>query len=248
MKKVIVHDGIFHADDVMSVALIKEFVRKSIPVERTRNISAEDINNPDVWVVDVGGVYDYKSNNYDHHQDKSLPASCVLVLRTLHFRDKIDTEIWDELSPAIQEISDIDCNGPAGKTGFQFNTLIKSFNSLENGFEKAVEVCRMYIQTCKISVENSKSSLHIWKAGYKVSEYIRVCKAFPIHWKRYAQQPILIYPNAGKWTVISANSEEFPLHSTGKESFMHANKFLAVFDSKEDAIACGQASEYNIIG
>jgi len=246
--KIITHDGVFHADDVMAVALIHRLVNPIIPVERTRNISQEDIDNPEVWIVDVGGQYDRELNNYDHHQDKTLPSACLIVLMELHNRNIIPDELRDELFTNIWEISDIDCNGPAGKNGFQVNSLIKSFNALENGFEIALAVCKQYVDSCKATVGMAVTSKEIWNAGERISLFIRVCDKFPVHWKRYDEEMFLIYPNAGNWTVLTRESEAFPLIRTGKEQFMHVNRFIATYKTKDDAIQCAQMSALNAVG
>ena len=237
ITKIITHDGIFHADDAMSVALLLEFVNPSLKVERTRNISADEFNDLDIWIVDVGGKYERQNNNYDHHQDSSLPAACMLVPNELVNLDKVSVELQDELFDSIYEISDIDCNGPADKNGFQFNTLIKSFNAIEKGFEIAVDVCRMYIQSCKANAAKTEESRKIWDEGEDMGN-IKVCNAFPVHWKRYEEQMFLVYPQAGKWNVITRDSATAPLAESAMADFMHANKFLAVFSNKKDAINC----------
>jgi uncharacterized UPF0160 family protein len=58
------HDGIFHGDDVMAVAIL-QLVYPGSTVIRTRD--------PDKlakchFVVDVGGVYDVEKARFDHHQ------------------------------------------------------------------------------------------------------------------------------------------------------------------------------------
>lgn len=241
ISKVITHDGIFHADDVMSIALMLEFIRPTLQIERTRNISSDEFSNPDIWIVDVGGQYDQVKNNYDHHQDSTSHAACVLVCKELIERGYMDGVVYEELIDNLLEISDIDCNGPANKNGFQVNTLIKSFNSIEDGFELAVDVCRKYIQSCKANAAKSEESKKIWDDGEKMGN-IRICTAFPIHWKRYEQEMFLVYPQAGKWNVITRDSSIAPLVDSGKADFMHANKFLAVFKTKLDATSCAKRS------
>lgn len=248
MKSIITHNGIFHADDVMSVALLHEFINATAPVERKRNISADEFANPDIWIVDVGGKYDEMVNNYDHHHDSSLHSACVLVLKELFTRRYVDSFVYDELIDNLLEISHIDCNGPVDRNGFQVNSLIKSFNALDNGFDLAVQVCRHYIQSCKISALKAVESEKIWNNGEKISLFIRVCNAFPIHWKRYEEQQFLIYPHEGKWNLLSINSTDFPIHSTGKEEFIHQGRFIAVFSTKEDAIESAQLSAYSVFG
>lgn len=63
-KTIVTHDGKFHADDVFAVAALL-LVEPSAQIVRTRN--AERIQKSDI-VVDVGGVYDERTNRFDHHQ------------------------------------------------------------------------------------------------------------------------------------------------------------------------------------
>lgn len=68
MNKILVvtHDGFFHADDVMTCALINFMHNGNIRLIRTRDESIiKDAN----YVVDVGGVYNPKKNRFDHHQE-----------------------------------------------------------------------------------------------------------------------------------------------------------------------------------
>lgn len=61
---VVTHNGIFHADDVFSIAALKR-VFPSFNLVRSRD--PETIANADV-VVDVGGIYDDAADRFDHHQ------------------------------------------------------------------------------------------------------------------------------------------------------------------------------------
>lgn len=248
IKKIITHDGIFHADDVMAVALLHEFVDNTIPLVRTRNITEDDILDPKVWIVDVGGMFDKSISLYDHHQDKMLHSACVLVFKELYLREYVSMEEYDELIDSLLAISEIDCNGPKADGGFTFNSFIKSLNALDYGWHVALEAAKLYIRSAKATASKAAASRQIWDAGERISLYIRACNEFPIHWKRYEEEPFLVYPHDGKWNLLTISSEEFPLCSNGKETFMHANKFLAVFNNREDAISCAQMSAYSAVG
>lgn len=66
--KLVTHDGSFHTDDVFACAtlsLMLEKHNKKFEIIRTRD---EDIINSGDYVFDVGGVYDEKTNRFDHHQ------------------------------------------------------------------------------------------------------------------------------------------------------------------------------------
>jgi len=67
-KKLITHDGSFHADDIFAAATLSLMLEKrgeSFEIIRTRD--PETINSGD-YVFDVGGMYDEKTNRFDHHQ------------------------------------------------------------------------------------------------------------------------------------------------------------------------------------
>lgn len=242
MDKIITHDGIFHADDAMAVALILEFI-KDVAVYRTRDITEKDKLDKNVWIVDVGGEYNPLLHNFDHHQDSSLPSACLLVLYYLLGIKKVSTEEYIELEEAIKSISSIDCNGFQNEPHFVFNSLIKSFNYLDvNSWITAVYVCRQYIKSRRSVAKQSAQSEKIWSEGEKIGTNIKVCESFPINWKKYNEEKILVYPFATKWNVITTNPDELPLKSTGKEEFIHSNLFIAAFKNKEEAIECAKKS------
>jgi uncharacterized UPF0160 family protein len=69
MRKIVTHDGVFHADEVMAVAMLKLCIYVE-EVIRTRDEETIKIakNNEDYIVLDLGGEFEPKLNNYDHHQ------------------------------------------------------------------------------------------------------------------------------------------------------------------------------------
>lgn len=79
VEKVVTHAGNAHADDLLAVAVL--LTKYNVPVHRVRKVTQEDLDNPRVVVVDIGGEYNPDRNNYDHHQDRNLPCSLVLVLQ-----------------------------------------------------------------------------------------------------------------------------------------------------------------------
>lgn len=66
-KKVVVHGGVFHADDALAVAALRAVLGRDIPLER-RDPTPEETGNPEVIKLDVGGVFDVGLSAYDHHQ------------------------------------------------------------------------------------------------------------------------------------------------------------------------------------
>ncbi len=68
MKKLVTHNGSFHADDIFACATLSLMLEKEgqeFEIIRTRD--EEIIKNGD-YVFDVGGIYDGELNRFDHHQ------------------------------------------------------------------------------------------------------------------------------------------------------------------------------------
>lgn len=67
-KKLITHNGSFHADDIFACATLSFFLEKGnqeFEIIRTRD---EKLIKSGDYVFDVGGIYDSESNRFDHHQ------------------------------------------------------------------------------------------------------------------------------------------------------------------------------------
>jgi len=64
--KVAVHDGIFHTDDVFSVAILSLYLNKPLKIFRTRD---PKIFAKMDYLLDVGREYNPKDNKFDHHQE-----------------------------------------------------------------------------------------------------------------------------------------------------------------------------------
>ncbi len=65
-KIVVTHNGGFHTDDVFAVATLSLLYRGKIKVIRSREKKEWDKAD---FVVDVGGIYDPKTQRFDHHQE-----------------------------------------------------------------------------------------------------------------------------------------------------------------------------------
>lgn len=67
--RIVTHSGPFHADEVFAVALAF-CAFGTLPIIRTRNqeLIERQLDNPNTWVIDVGGHYNPAYHNYDHHQ------------------------------------------------------------------------------------------------------------------------------------------------------------------------------------
>jgi len=78
MKYILTHPGSAHKDDFLACSVLAaEF---SCPIFR-RDPTEEELKDPEVFVVDVGGAHDPDLLNFDHHQfPADHPPSCSLSL------------------------------------------------------------------------------------------------------------------------------------------------------------------------
>lgn len=247
MNKIITHAGQFHADEVLAVAILREFGYNA-PVERQFKLT-DDVSD-DVMVIDFGQVYD---GNYrlDHHQDKTLPASNVLVARWLVAQGNIDPKVYKHLEPFLMAVSDVDTGiVPNGGNPSGLNAIIRAFNPaggspqvFDDAFEIALQLARQIIskqiKVCKKIVEDETRWAGLERiANGKVA--IQEDTNMILGWKDWAKETgerFLVCPSLREgWQVISRDSEEFAVPPHESQIFRHASSFMAVYLTREDAI------------
>ena len=81
VRRIVVHGGLAHMDDIMACALAYAFgVPHDAQIER-RNPTPEDLDGTSTLVLDVGGVHDPGRLDFDHHQRRrSEPPKCAFKL------------------------------------------------------------------------------------------------------------------------------------------------------------------------
>ena len=78
MQLIVTHPGGAHKDDFLACSLLAHLHGVSI---QRREPTEEDLTNPLVCVVDIGGKHDPELNNFDHHQfPRDAPPLCALSL------------------------------------------------------------------------------------------------------------------------------------------------------------------------
>ncbi len=244
---IVTHDGQFHADEIFAIALIFEVIGEC-DIIRTREITKEMLQDPETWVIDVGGKFDEETHNFDHHQDGGLESSNVLVLNYLAKKKIVGVSLFMRLSGPFREISLIDRNGYEETNGFQVNSLIKSFNALKDGFELALKVAQSFIRAQIINELVAQESKELYEAGEWITPIAKICKQYPVFWKSYEDALIMVAPNqAGKWCVHSRDTKIIKLEPTGKEEFIHVARFIAVYRSKASAIKSAKSQKLELV-
>ena len=83
IRYILTHTGGAHKDDLLAVCIL--IAKYSVPVVR-RNPTPEELEDPCVAVVDVGGLHEPERRNFDHHQfERDHPPTCALSLVLAHF-------------------------------------------------------------------------------------------------------------------------------------------------------------------
>jgi uncharacterized UPF0160 family protein len=230
MKKttVVTHNGIFHADDVFSIAALKH-VFPSFNLVRSRD--PDVITKADI-VVDVGGVYDAPTGRFDHHQrggagarENGIPYSSFgLIWR------KYGAQICDgdqNVAKAVDSglvsaIDAIDCGYVEGvATGISLSQTISVFNpsweeddNIDQCFDEAVDFASRLLERFIASAAGGVNAKAIVAKAIETAEDPRVIvleKFTP--WKRTVHALsedalYMVYPSqTGQWRIQSVPVE-----------------------------------------
>ena len=128
MSKIITHPGTAHRDDLLSISLVLAKDPKVTVIER-REPSLTEINDLNIWVLDVGRILDPKIKAFDHHQREWDECTLSLLLK--------EWKLWNsakESLPWLEPTVFIDSNG--------FVDACKKYNAnskIINKFQTPVE-------------------------------------------------------------------------------------------------------------
>lgn len=213
-KKIVTHNGTFHADDLFAAGVLSLVMQnENMPFEIIRTRDLEVIKNAD-YVFDVGGEYNPDTNRYDHHQkggagvrDNGIPyASFGLVWK--HFGQKLcdgDMSAWKTIDDEIASPIDANDNGidigelkftnikpyPGSRVFSIFEpTWKEDANDTDSVFSEQVKkVAELLRREIKVALDDTEGR-EIIKSFYEKAEDKRIIfleKSFP----RYLYQSVL---------------------------------------------------------
>lgn len=183
IKKLITHNGSFHADDIFACAtlcLVLEKKGEEFKIIRARD---EEIIKTGDYVFDVGGIYDEKINRFDHHQkdgagarENGIPYSSFGLVWKKFGKDLCGSEeIAERVEKRIVQQVDANDNGfniiapiipnvvPYGihDVVFAFNPSFKEENP---DFDKAFLKAGIFIKNLLLKeIEEAKDQEYIHK-------------------------------------------------------------------------------------
>lgn len=242
-KKIVTHAGTFHADELCAIAHILR-IYPNLEIERTFTPSQEDMNDPDVIVLDIGRVYDAEKANFDHHQDGSLPASNLLVAKHILRADDIPVmRILNE--KFMRYISDVDTGVILKKPGDAptISHIIAAFNSIDapNAFDMALNVMSAALEAQFASAHKQVRGEQLWQAAEKRGKVaVHDSTEYIVDWGVLAEKEginYLVTPNQrGGYQIASRDSQQFPIPPDPRQTFRHNSGFIAAYATVEDAI------------
>ena len=117
MKRIITHPGKAHRDDFLACCIQLSFIADYPPIER-REPTEQELDDPEVAVLDIGQQYEPKLNNFDHHHfERDSKPECTFTLLAKNFllEESFKHQAWYNIT------AEIDVLGPklaAEKAGF----------------------------------------------------------------------------------------------------------------------------------
>lgn len=174
-KTLITHDRVCHADDVFASATLN-IVFPGIQIIRTRDPATlrNGAEDPNTFLLDVGGQYDAERLLFDHHQpegagfrnpdDKEWPfATAGLVWK--HFgREALGklhpkltegdiSEVHRYIDEALMKFIDaVDCGIPLRNSGPSLSAIIGSFNT--SWYRKDEDVFPLVMELAQVVLTN----------------------------------------------------------------------------------------------
>jgi uncharacterized UPF0160 family protein len=222
---VITHNGLFHPDDAMAVAIIKYF-NPNISVERTRDpkIINEKEKDKYTMIVDVGdGKYDHHQPDAELHEDGSKYAACGLIFRDYGsqiFNDELKEKFEEQIIRPIEHEDNgesIDHNNVGLITDY-CNNMVPAWDSdqsMDEAFEKTVNTCLKFIkeviQTQNIDQAFVNIKLQEEIDRLKETNLVSLHKGQQLALETYEKsnrKDIIILPHPGiDWTSVLPKTE-----------------------------------------
>ncbi len=164
---IVTHPGGAHKDDLLAVCVLA--AKHRAPVER-REPTAEELDDPGVAVVDIGGVHDSARANFDHHHfPREHPPTCALSLvlddlglyeDALHFCDWLEPAEW------------FDSRGPT-KTAAWLGVPRRAISQLNSPVD--VTLLRRFARTTRLEPDDPLYAFMVM-VGEDLLEYLRIAR------------------------------------------------------------------------
>lgn len=188
----VTHSGSAHFDELTAVSLIAAVhPGTEFSIER-REPTTEELDNPLVWVVDVGGRYEPAKRNFDHHQSSDSPAAFVLVARYLGLFETMSVLTWWSFKDSLDRFGPVKSSQKYGAGDYLVNR-----SPVENWL-------------MALFADEPQSTLPLLRSfGAHIIEEARTLKSQVDFWKTCARVMIAGVPAMIGETTESAGLEEY---------------------------------------
>lgn len=104
---IITHPGGAHFDELTAISLILAVnYDTEFRVERRAPTEGE-LENPEVWVIDIGNRHEPEKKNFDHHQSLEVPSAFILVADYLGLRESLSLLPWWDFKDAVDRVGPV---------------------------------------------------------------------------------------------------------------------------------------------
>jgi hypothetical protein len=104
---IITHPGSAHFDEITAISLILAvFPDSEFRIERREPLLSE-LEDPGIWVVDIGNRHEPDKHNFDHHQSLDCPSSFVLVADYLGLLDILEIMPWWHFKDSVDRVGPV---------------------------------------------------------------------------------------------------------------------------------------------
>ncbi len=163
---IITHPGSAHFDEMTAVSMILAMHPDAgFRIER-REPSQAELDDPRVWVVDVGDRHEPDKRNFDHHQSLDCPAGFVLVADYLGLLETMSVLPWWQFKDSVDRF------GPVKSSElFDAGDVLVNRSPIEDWmtslFAADAQACLPLLKTYGVSIiEHArmlKSQIDFWK-------------------------------------------------------------------------------------
>lgn len=151
ISKLVVHDGVFHADDVLCAAMARS-LNPDVWIQRTRRLDPMDIelNGNGVYIADVGdGKYDHHQPDAAVREDGAKYAACGLLYeewKDALFNTKEGQKYFEDTYVKPIEVTD---------NGGERNMLSHAIGGLNPSWDQKTDWDAAFLRGCRPDVRHS---------------------------------------------------------------------------------------------
>jgi uncharacterized UPF0160 family protein len=241
-KKIVTHNGEFHADEVFAIAALTLTLKESYEIIRTRE---DDLVKTADYVIDVGRKYDPDKNHFDHHQENSVGnrengvpyASFGLVWKKFGEKACGSKEVADLVDEVlVQSIDLADCGIDMCNMNFEnapsysISNLVMLYRpiptngdvDMDSAFMEALSFAQFTLRRMLSVFKYELSSKDDIKKYYEESEDKRILvlpKELPwdlVVTRFYPDILYVVYPENNQWEVKAPTKGPYTFESRKK--------------------------------